>query len=107
MGLMDILQQYTRNTGVPDATTVHNHFDEVARTAPANPAAVAFVRQANIANGPQQVNNEVDGLHKREIENRQPELLEAEHGERLDIGASRATGAANQRWNLAPRGNDA
>jgi hypothetical protein len=36
MGLMDILQQYTRNTGVPDATTVHNHFDEVTRTAPAN-----------------------------------------------------------------------
>jgi hypothetical protein len=34
MGLMDILQQYTRNTGVPDATTVHNHFDEVTRTAP-------------------------------------------------------------------------
>ena len=36
MGLMDILQQYTRNTGVPDATTVHNHFDEVTRTAPAD-----------------------------------------------------------------------
>ena len=34
MGLMDILQQYTRNTGVPDATIVHNHFDEVTRTAP-------------------------------------------------------------------------
>ena len=35
MGLMDILQQYTRNAGVPDANTVHDHFDEVTRTAPA------------------------------------------------------------------------
>ena len=35
MGLMDILQQYTRNTGIPDTNVVHDHFDEVTRTAPA------------------------------------------------------------------------
>ena len=55
MGLMDILQQYTRNTGVPDATTVHNHFDEVARTAPANRLGKAwptpFERRALLPSG--------------------------------------------------------
>jgi len=35
MGLMDILQQYARNTAVPDGSVVHDHFDEVARAAPA------------------------------------------------------------------------
>jgi len=35
MGLMDILQQYARTTAVPDGSVVHDHFDEVARAAPA------------------------------------------------------------------------
>ena len=55
MGLMDILQQCTRNTGVPDATTVHNHFDEVARTAPADRLGKAwptpFERRALLPSG--------------------------------------------------------
>jgi hypothetical protein len=34
MGLMDILQQYTNNTNVPDPNVAHEHFDEVARAAP-------------------------------------------------------------------------
>jgi hypothetical protein len=34
MGLMDILEQYTRNASVPDAK-VHDHFDQVARSVPA------------------------------------------------------------------------
>ncbi len=34
MGLMDILQQYRNSTAVPSADLAHEHFDEVARTAP-------------------------------------------------------------------------
>ena len=47
-------------------------------------------RQANIANGPQQVNNG-DGSRVREIETPQTKLLEAQHGERLDTRATSAT----------------
>jgi hypothetical protein len=61
-----------------------------------NPASVAFVRQANIAHGPQQVNNGIEPSHAREIENRQTKLLEAEHAERLDIGATSTPSAAHQ-----------
>jgi hypothetical protein len=58
-----------------------------------NPAGVAFVKQANIANGPQQVNNGVappsGDPHAREIfpENK---LLEQSSGERLDIRTASA-----------------
>ena len=60
-----------------------------------NPRQVAFVKQANIAGGNQQVNN---GLHSiaRESEIPPTKLLEAEHGERLDTGATTAAGRANQ-----------
>jgi hypothetical protein len=34
MGLMDILQQYTNTTAVPNLNIAHEHFDEVSRTAP-------------------------------------------------------------------------
>jgi hypothetical protein len=34
MGLMDILQQYTGGTPVAGTNSAHEHFDEVARTAP-------------------------------------------------------------------------
>jgi hypothetical protein len=63
-----------------------------------NPAAVAFVRQANIANGPQSVNDGVDGLHAREIENRQSELLEGEHGERLTSERHARQAQLIRRW---------
>lgn len=59
-----------------------------------NPAPIAFVRQANIAAGPQQVNNGLPASappRTREIESEPNKLLEAENGERLD---SRATGTA-------------
>jgi hypothetical protein len=58
-----------------------------------NPSHVAFVRQANIANGPQQVNN---GPRAEETENQQNKLLETVDGERLDTRATRTTGEANQ-----------
>ena len=34
MGLMDILQQYTNTTAVPNPNIAHEHFDEVSRAAP-------------------------------------------------------------------------
>jgi hypothetical protein len=34
MGLMDILQQYTNTTALPNPNIAHEHFDEVSRTAP-------------------------------------------------------------------------
>lgn len=74
-----------------------------------NPRPVAFVKQANISNGPQQVNNGVQagavtanetstrtGAHAGETESAQSKLLEASDVERLDTGASGAAGAAYQ-----------
>lgn len=60
-----------------------------------NPASVAFVRQANISHGPQQVNNGIsnDGLGSRagEMQNTPNELLEVSHasGERMDFSTAR------------------
>ena len=56
-----------------------------------NPPSVAFVRQANIASGPQQVNNGIPASSRaREIESAQSKLLEAHYGERLDTGTEGA-----------------
>ncbi len=63
-----------------------------------NPRPVAFFQQANIANGPQQVNNGAApppsmGSRAEENQNQPNELLEQTHGERLDDGATQsATG---------------
>lgn len=60
-----------------------------------NPPMVGYVKQANIANGPQQVNNgtmETDEpTRAREKENPQNELLEEKDGERLDTGTTKET----------------
>lgn len=62
-----------------------------------NPHPLAFVKQANIAHGPQQVINEapaVPASRARTCEEnpiRSNELLEADHGQRLDPGATRTT----------------
>lgn len=62
-----------------------------------NPAPVAFVKQANIAAGHQQVNNgSASPPRAGEIEITPSKLLEAKHGERLDTGAASASGRANQ-----------
>lgn len=60
-----------------------------------NPPTV-FARQANIAHGPQQVNNGVlrperAGAHAGESETAKTELLGASDGERLDTGTTSAT----------------
>jgi hypothetical protein len=57
-----------------------------------NPKPVAFVQQANIANGPQQVNNENFETNTRtraeNSEIQQNKLLEKQDGERLEFGAT-------------------
>lgn len=64
-----------------------------------NPPNVVFVQQANIAHGPQQVNNGTaqsgEASRARETENQQSKLLEGQHGERLDTRTARATGGTN------------
>jgi hypothetical protein len=47
---------------------------------------VVYARQANIANGPQQVNNGVGTSHAGNQASPPNELLETEHGKRLDPG---------------------
>jgi len=56
-----------------------------------NPKPLAFVHQANIAQGPQQVNNGVDPSRAREKENQQNKLLEFKDGERVDTRAESTT----------------
>lgn len=56
-----------------------------------NPRAVAFVRQANIAQGPQQVNNGTAPARAEQPDSSRIGLLEEGDGERLD---TRAAGAA-------------
>lgn len=61
---------------------------------------ILFARQANFANGPQQVNNVVapdTATPATKTESSQTELLEANHGERLDIRAAGTTSGADPR----------
>ena len=62
-----------------------------------NPPVMGYVRQANIAHGPQQVNNATpdDTPRAGENENSQNKLLEKKDGERLDTGTTGATGHAD------------
>jgi hypothetical protein len=69
------------------------------------PRAVAFVRQANIAHGHQQVNNgtvPADAARAGENEAQPNELLRLNHGERLDTGTAGITGRIDSP--LAPVG---
>ena len=58
-----------------------------------HPRSVAFVEQANIAHGHQQVNNAP--TRADEIENSQSKLLEQTDGERLDTGTTSTAGGAD------------
>ena len=69
-----------------------------------NPRPVSFVKQANIANGPQQVNNGMPAssaqyaqahAHAGENASLQNELLEHQHGNYLDTGAQGTAGGAD------------
>jgi len=59
-----------------------------------NPQPIAFVRQANIAHGHQQVNNG-DVPRTQENISVPNELLEVEDGKRMDTGASCPAGSTN------------
>jgi hypothetical protein len=61
-----------------------------------NPRPVAFVKQANISNGPQQVNNGAAVSRTEAIEIEPNKLLEAQHGNYLDTGAQSEAVRANQ-----------
>ena len=64
-----------------------------------NPQPIAFVKQANISNGPQQVNN---GIVKQPptcvgiSADQSNELLGLNHEQRLDIGATGAAGRTDR-----------
>jgi len=68
-----------------------------ALTAMKNPRQVAFVAQANIAQGPQQVNNfpaqAAGGVPP--VANAPNELLEQKHGKRVDAGAPSPAGGVD------------
>jgi hypothetical protein len=65
-----------------------------------SPRQVAFVKQANIANGPQQVNNgtatPASVARAENPANPSNELLTDDHGTTLDAAATGATGRGNQ-----------
>lgn len=61
------------------------------------PTGAVFAKQANIAHGPQQVNNGVPSARTPEPVSAQNELLERMNGERMDTGAARATGDADSK----------
>ena len=66
-----------------------------------------YIKQANMTTGPQQVNNTyAGGTSERSarakagagnFHSEPNKLLEADHGQRLDIGAQAAAGRANQK----------
>ena len=76
-----------------------------------NPRPVSFVRQANISNGPQQVNNGAGTqagthapAHAEKTEGAQNELLEHQHGNYLDTRAQSQAGRADRKLEtVAPR----
>ena len=63
-----------------------------------------YIRQANMTTGPQQVNNSYAGAPSHSgiqsgagnIQSEQNKLLEADHGQRMDIGAQGKTSRVNQ-----------
>jgi hypothetical protein len=66
------------------------------------PRQATFIRQANVAHGPQQVNNGPKaepsthaGSHAEESKADQPELLDQHHGERLDTRTKSTTSGAD------------
>lgn len=56
---------------------------------------IVYAKQANIANGPQQVNNGIQPQRARENEIEQIQLLRADHGEWMDSGATGTPGSSN------------
>ena len=59
------------------------------------PRSIAFIRQANVANGPQHVNNGPAPTAREAARNSSNELLEVRDGEWLDTGTARAASAVD------------
>lgn len=57
---------------------------------------VVYAKQANITNGPQQINNGVPSTHAAENQKQQNQLLTVNHGETLDGGTTGETISGNQ-----------
>lgn len=57
---------------------------------------VVYAKQANITNGPQQINNGIPDTHTAENQNQQNELLTVNHGETLDSSRTGETIGGNQ-----------
>jgi hypothetical protein len=57
---------------------------------------VVFAKQANIAHGPQQVNNGTAVAPAEQTDKAPTELLEHDHGERLDTGTAAAATGSDQ-----------
>ena len=86
-----------------------------------NPRPVAFVKQANISNGPQQVNNGFSNpvsngnepvragaqAHAEETAGQQNRLLEQQHGNYLDAGTQGTAGRANPHLEAVAAGHRA
>ena len=66
-----------------------------------------YIKQANIAHGPQQVNNGATVAHGEEISNEPNKLLEADHGQRLDTGAQGAAGRTDSHLEAVGAGHRA
>ena len=56
-----------------------------------------YIKQANIAHGHQQINNGQQATGAGNSQSEPNKLLEAQHGNTLDIGAQAAAGRANQK----------
>jgi hypothetical protein len=71
-----------------------------ARQFVGNPQPIAFVKQANISNGPQQVNNGIAKHPPTRVgipADQSNELLGLNHEQRLDIGATGAAGRTDRK----------
>lgn len=57
---------------------------------------IVYAKQANFANGHQQINNGTPAMHGEETKNKQSELLGVNDGERLDTGTTSKTGTEDK-----------
>lgn len=92
--LVHVLKEQTDKAGAGDL----GHAEAMETLATIKSPPVVFAKQANIAHGPQQVNNDTASIARAsEIEKAPNELLEAEeHGRGLDTGTTRAADAGHQ-----------
>jgi hypothetical protein len=108
----EYLKQFEAHVGLALKTQAQCRATLTALADIKNPRPVSFVQQANIANGPQQVNNgpakpdqyAQAHAHAGKSESAQNELLERRDGNTLDTGAQGTASRVNQAVEaVAPR----